>query len=65
MMSKHYGCVFWKFPIGEDSYEYIVTDLPKYAFPMQTIKSFITFDGIMRWHTGISNMREIWSISTL
>ena len=41
------------------------TDLPKYAFLMQTIKSFITFDGIMRWHTGISNMREIWSISTL
>ena len=27
-----------KFPIEEDSYEYIVTNLPKYAFPLQTIK---------------------------
>ena len=27
-----------KFPIGNDSFEYIVTNLPKYAFSLQTIK---------------------------
>ena len=27
-----------KFPIGDDSFEYIVTNLPKYAFSLQTIK---------------------------
>ena len=29
-----------KFPISEDSYEYIVTNLPKYAFSLETIKDF-------------------------
>ena len=35
-----------KFPIGEDSYEYIVTNLPKYAFPLQTIKELYN----LRWN---------------
>ena len=35
-----------KFPIGENSYEYIVTDLPKYAFSMQTIKKLYH----LRWN---------------
>ena len=35
-----------KFPIGEDSYEYIVTDLPQYAFPLQTIKELYN----LRWN---------------
>lgn len=35
-----------KFPIGDDSYEYIVTNLPKYAFSMQTIKELYN----LRWN---------------
>ncbi|SDL74484.1 Transposase DDE domain-containing protein [Sarcina sp. DSM 11001] len=35
-----------KFPIGEDSYEYIVTNLPKYAFPLQTLKELYN----LRWN---------------
>ena len=35
-----------KFPISKDSYEYIVTNLPAYAFSMPTIKSLYN----LRWN---------------
>ena len=42
---QNYHCLP-KNRLGEDSYEYIVTNLPKYAFPLQTIKELYN----LRWN---------------